>query len=370
MTENRTVTTPKDLVALNDYWHKLQEDPYAHSFYQVLRYIDARSDLLKPIGRNSLPKHEPVRMRQEPSMSFAPSNLTKVDRKPGRPGTISILGFGLFGPNGPLPLHITEYVHERIHHHKDHTLSAFADIFHHRLISLFYRAWANSQTTVSLDRKDSAFSRHVASLISMGVDSLLERDAIYDHVKFYFAGHLARQSRNPEGLVLILKSFFGIDVALKEFIPQWIDIHPEHQIQLGQTPLALGKDTILGSRIKDAQHKFRLELGPLKREEYRRFFPKEQKSKELLSWVRQYIGIELAWDVRLLLDKDEVQGIRLGQSGSLGLESFLGHRAPERGHFDELILDYEARNGQNKLRQSSEKIESSLTKHKSIPLPI
>ena len=345
MSKNRTVTTPKDLVALNDYWHTLEADPYDHSFYQVLRFIDARSDLLKPIGRNSLPKHEPVRLRQEPSMSFAPSNLTKVERKPGRPSTISILGFGLFGPNGPLPLHITEYVHERIHHHKDHTLSAFADIFHHRLITLFYRAWADSQTTVSLDRKNSAFSRHVASLISMGMDSLLERDAIYDHVKFYFAGHLARQSRNPEGLVSILKRFFGIEVALKEFIPQWIELHPEHQIQLGQNPVALGKDTILGSKVKDAQHKFRLELGPLSLAQYRRFFPQAQQSKELVSWVRQYIGIELAWDARLLLDKDEIQGLRLGQGGRLGLESFLGQRNPERGHFEELIIDYEARQG-------------------------
>lgn len=343
MTQNHTITTPKDLLALNKYWQNLQEAPYAHSFYQVLRFIDARSTLLKPIGRNSLPKHEPFRIRQEPSMSFAPSNLTKVEREPGKPTTISILGFGLFGPNGPLPLHITEYVHERIHHHKDHTHSAFADIFHHRLITLFYRAWANSQNTVSLDRKDSAFTRHVASLISLGMDSLLERDEVHDHIKFYFAGHLARQSRNPEGLVQILKSFLGVEVALKEFVPQWIEIHPEHQIQLGRTPLALGQDTILGSRIKDVQHRFRLEFGPLNAEEYRHFFPKEKKSRELISWMRQYIGIELAWDVQLRLDKDECEGIRLGQTGSLGLESFLGHRSPERGHFDELIIDYEER---------------------------
>ena len=353
MTQNRTITTPKDLVALNEYWHKLQEAPYAHSFYQVLRFIDARSTLLKPIGRNSLPRHEPLRMRQEPSMSFAPSNLTKVERQPGKATTISILGFGLFGPNGPLPLHITEYVHERIHHHKDHTHSAFADIFHHRLITLFYRAWANSQSTVNLDRQDSSFTRHVASLISLGVDSLLERDEIYDHIKFYFAGHLARQSRNPEGLVLILKSFFGIDVTLKEFIPQWIDIHPEHQIQLGQTPVALGQDSNLGSRIKDVQHKFRLALGPLKLDEYRHFFPKSNKSRELVSWIRQYIGIELAWDVQLVLDKNETQGLRLGQSNSLGLDSFLGNRAPEHGHFDELIIDYEDRLKQDKTHNTT-----------------
>ena len=164
---------------------------------------------------------------------------------------------------------------------------------------------------------------------------------------------MARQSRNPEGLIQILKSFFGVEVALKEFIPQWIEIHPEHQIQLGHTPLGLGQDTILGRRIKDAQHKFRLTLGPLNADEYRRFFPKEQKAKELVSWVRQYIGIELAWDVQLVLDQDECKGIRLGQSGSLGLESFLGHRSPERGHFDELIIDYEERFRQDKARSRS-----------------
>lgn len=352
----KTVATPKELLAYNQYWQDLEKAPYAHSFYQVLRFIDARSNLIKPIGRNALPRHEPIRMRQEPSMSFAPSNLTKVERQPGKPTTISILGFGLFGPNGPLPLHVTEYVHERIHHYKDHTHSAFADIFHHRLITLFYRAWADAQSTVSLDRQDDSFSRHVASLISLGLDSLLQRDEINDHLKFYFAGHFARQSRNPEGLILILKNFFGVDVQLKEFIHQWIDLQPEHQIKLGENSLGLGQETILGSRIKDAQHKFRLVFGPLSREQYRSFFPNGKRSRELVSWVRQYIGIELAWDTQLVLDKNDIEGIRLGQTGSLGLESFLGHRAPERGHFDEVYFDYETR-----LRQKSEQHKKNKT---------
>lgn len=343
MSQNRKPLTPKELVALNQYWQSLEEAPHHHSFYQVLRFIDARSNLRKPIGRNTLPRHEPIRMRQEPSMSFAPSNLTKVERQPAKPTTISILGFGLFGPNGPLPLHITEYVYERIHNHRDHTHSAFADIFHHRLITLFYRAWADAQNTVSLDRQEDNFSRHVASLISLGFDSLLNRDDIHDHIKLYFAGHLARQSRNPEGLIQILRTFFGVDVSLQEFIPQWLDIAPEHQIQLGVNPQSLGQDTILGSRIKDAQHKFRLALGPMSREQFRTFFPNAKRSRELISWVRQYIGIELAWDTQLILDKDEIEGVSLGGELRLGLDTFLGERNPERGDFDELIFDYETR---------------------------
>ncbi len=85
------------------------------------------------------------------------------------PPRISIYGFGLFGPNGPLPLHLTEYARERRRHHSDNTLSAFADLFHHRLILLFYRAWADAQSVNSLDRPDGhRFVDYVASLMNMG----------------------------------------------------------------------------------------------------------------------------------------------------------------------------------------------------------
>ncbi len=82
---------------------------------------------------------------------------------------VSILSFGLFGPNGPLPVHLTEYARERIYHHQDTSLRAFADLFHHRLALLFYRAWADAQPTVSLDRADNRrFEDYLSSLIGMG----------------------------------------------------------------------------------------------------------------------------------------------------------------------------------------------------------
>ena len=59
---------------------------------------------------------------------------------------------GLFGPNAPLPLHITDYARDREANAKDETLTAFLNVFHHRLISLFYRAWAVNQKAADLDR--------------------------------------------------------------------------------------------------------------------------------------------------------------------------------------------------------------------------
>ncbi len=124
------------------FWHGVRQTPWRYDLFQLLRRIDARGGERYPLGRAPLPKFEPLRIGQQPSMSFAPSTLAEVSlREESGLHEVSILSFGLFGPNGPLPVHMTEYARERIHHHQDTSLSAFVDLFHHRLTLLFYRAW-------------------------------------------------------------------------------------------------------------------------------------------------------------------------------------------------------------------------------------
>ena len=138
------------------FWRGVRETPWRYDLFQLLRRIDAQGGERYPLGRAPLPKFEPLRIGQQPSMGFAPSTVAEVrQREENGLHEVSILSFGLFGPNGPLPVHMTEYARERIHHHQDHSLSAFADLFHHRLTLLFYRAWADAQPTVSLDRPDN-----------------------------------------------------------------------------------------------------------------------------------------------------------------------------------------------------------------------
>jgi len=326
-----------------DFWRALEREPYAHDLFNTLRWIDARAGARLPLGRDTVARNEPVRVRQEPSMAFAPSTLSSVrPARGGRPPELSIYSFGLFGPNGPLPLHLTEYARERMHHYGDHTLSGFADVFHHRLILLFYRAWADAQSTVSLDRKEQRFTRYVASLLHMGVPSLWRRDTVMDHAKYYMAGHLLRQTRNPEGLKQILQTFFSVPVRIAEFVPQWIRLEPSQRLGLGGN-LGLGQDTILGTAVRDAQHKFRIELGPLGRSDYASFLPGGQRARQLTHWVRDYIGVELAWDVRPVLKHRDVRGVKLGGKQPLGLSSWLGKRRPEQGDARDLLLDYEGR---------------------------
>jgi type VI secretion system protein ImpH len=326
-----------------EFWRSLEDHPYAHDLFNTLRWIDARAGGRTALGRDMLPRNEPVRLRQEPSMAFAPSTLASArGARPGRPPELSIYSFGLFGPNGPLPLHLTEHARERMHHHRDRTLSAFADIFHHRLILLFYRAWADAQSTVSLDRGDGRYTRYVASLLHMGQPSMRGRDTVMDHAKYYMAGHLLRQTRNPEGLKHILQGFFRIPVRIREFIPQWIRLEAAQRLALGRS-MGLGRDTILGAAVRDAQHKFRIELGPLDRDTYAAFLPGGLRARQLTHWVRHYVGVEFAWDVRPVLRARDAAGVRLGGTHPLGLAAWLGTRQPAQGDAGDLVLDYESR---------------------------
>jgi type VI secretion system protein ImpH len=120
----------------------------------------------------------------------------------GRPPRIEVRFFGLFGPNGPLPLHLTEYARDRALHNADPTLVRFADIFHHRLLLLFYRAWAQAQPVVGLrpaGRRPLRRHRRLADRRGHGRRCAARPDAP-DEVKLHFAGLLTRQVRNADGL--------------------------------------------------------------------------------------------------------------------------------------------------------------------------
>ncbi len=277
-------------------------------------------------------------------MAFAPSTLSSCDTpEDNKPGRVEVRFFGLLGPNGPLPLHLTEHARARLLNAGDATFARFLDIFNHRFLLFFYRAWAQARPTVSLDRPhDDRFTVYVGALEGIAGAKLRQRDDIGDFAKLYFVGLLGRQVRNRDGLVSLLASYFQVPVQVEEFVGHWMRLSPREQTRLcaGDPSAQLGRGTVLGARVWDRQHKFRICLGPLTLGQYESFLPHGKAMVRLVAWVRQYFCFEFEWDVRLVLVHAEVPRTRLGQFGRLGWTTWLGER-PDATDAGDLVLDAE-----------------------------
>ena len=195
------------------FFAALSETPYRYDFYQTLRRLECLYDGKPRWGEALRPVDEPVRLGQDPDLSFAPASLASFEAQDGETPKLQVRLFGLFGPNGPLPIHLTEYARARLNHAGDPTFSRFLDIFHHRFLALFYRAWAQAQPHVNRDRpKADRFTVYVGAFIGMALKASRERDAVPDLAKLFHVGALIRQVRNTEGLTHILRHFFQVPV--------------------------------------------------------------------------------------------------------------------------------------------------------------
>ncbi|WP_020201809.1 MULTISPECIES: type VI secretion system baseplate subunit TssG [Cupriavidus] len=299
--------------------------PWQSSFLGLLRAISARAPGMPLPGTASLPGQEPFRIGQQPSLAFAPREIAALDVRGGHLD-IRLFGLGLWGPQGPLPLHMTELAYTRAESHQDHTLSAFANLFHQRALTLFYRAWAASQATVSLDRPDDeAFSFYVGSL--MGTDTA-EAALTHPptHARYAASAHLVREARNPDGLAATLSHYFGVPVAVDEYVAHWIRVAGPERTRLGAPAESsiVCEGAMLGEMVPDCQHKFRLVIGPLDLDQYLRLTPHGDDLPTLVDWVRAFVGYEYDWEIKLLVKPRAAPPARADAAQRLGYSTWLG----------------------------------------------
>jgi type VI secretion system protein ImpH len=314
----------------------LQRDAAAYDFYAALRLLECAHPGRARIGQSLRPQDDAVRFGQPPELAFAPGMLARFHPAlDGGAPRLDVNFFGLMGANGPMPQHLTDYVRDRLRNANDPTLSRFLDIFHHRMIALFYRAWASAQPTVSLDREHGdRFADYVASLVGLGMPSLRTRDAVPDVAKLHYAGHLAAHNRNAEGLAQLLQDYFRAPVRVEQFVGHWMRMPDDSlcRMRSGIEAQVLGATTVLGRRVWNCQHKFRVVVGPLKLDDYRRMLPGGASFRRLRDWVRNYAGMAYEWDINVQLERAEVPPLGLGIAGNarLGWTSWLHSAAPVR----------------------------------------
>lgn len=334
---------------------RLLAEPYAFDFFQAVRLLQRSAPSRAPVGLWGPPQLEAVRFRAQVSLSFPPSaisDLTTLD--PGRvPTVLTQAFFGLTGPSGVLPRFYTELLlrFESSKEPEHSALRDWLDLFNHRLLSLFQRAWGKYRLPFAYEQSAAgwgeldAFGETLFSLIGFGSPSLRNRLVVStgattrdepsqrktlaqvdDLALVYYAGLLAHRPRNAIGLEALVADYFGVPARVTQHVGQWLVLESADMTRLGTEAAhnRLGAGAVLGERVWDVQGKIRIHLGPLHYSEFVEFLPDPEpvpvrKAQFLLAHlVRLYVGQELDFDVQLILRGDEAPDCILDESQEVG----------------------------------------------------
>ncbi|MGF1462455.1 MAG: type VI secretion system baseplate subunit TssG [Maricaulaceae bacterium] len=290
--------------------------------FQILRLFEqaARADALAEkrapparLGEDGPLHAEPVRVAAALTNAFAAAETTALKQTPTGAPKLETPVLGLVGPLGVLPQHYTETA-LRQRRAREHALPDFLDLFHHRLVSLFYRAWRKYQLTQSVETETQIGADPISGLFRAigGLYGHAAADRLVQSAPgvIGFSGHFARPT-SAGALKGVLETATGLPVTIKTFQGDWAEIAEEDQSRLSQAYVRLGVDALAGARYWNAQSRFRVVLGPLDRTAFDRYVEPSDDRARLMDVIRLAAGPTLGFDVQLVLRRDDVPTARL-----------------------------------------------------------
>ena len=297
----------------------LRDEPTGFSFFQAVRVLSRLRPTRAPVGGWADPASEVVRFSASTSLGFPASEIQTLALPnaagPGAdaPARMTVNFLGLTGPQGVLP-HVYTTHAAALARARDTALRDFLDLFNHRVLSLFYRAWKSHQSAVLQEEgAEDRLHDHLLDLAGLGTEGLQGRLPLSDSVLAFYAGLLSLRARPADGLARLVGDYFDVPATVEQFVGEW-----RHLDERGQCTLDTDDDAgrlgfgVLGNAAWDAQARVRLRLGPLTRAQYDAFLPGGDAHEALCAMARLYAAEEVGVDAQLVLARGEVPPCVLG----------------------------------------------------------
>jgi type VI secretion system protein ImpH len=301
----------------------LEREPWRFDYFTVLRHLERMFKDRPRIGDSAARRDEFIHLGQDPFLDFPASNLARVVQGDNKPLQVFVKYLGMLGPQGALPLATTEEAYHYVLENDD-SFPRFLDIFNHRFLQLFFRAWADSRPIVQHDRPDvDRFVAYIGSTIGLGSGPYHNLDSVPDPAKLAFAGLLGAQAKCASRLAGAVRGLFKVKAEVEEFVGTWLAIEPADCTRVGQAHAALGKDMLVGRAIFSVQDKIRLRIYTTSLKQYMRFLPTGDLCEPLADLVFFYIGEQLEWELAPAIPTGSVEPLRLGRFGQLGWTTWM-----------------------------------------------
>jgi type VI secretion system protein ImpH len=290
----------------------------------VRKLEKSRPDLPR-VGYAKHPKEENIRFGQVPYLHFPTSEIADVTEGKGDvDASVMVYFFGLLGVNGPMPLEFTNYILQRSRNYYDHTWRRFADIIHHRMLSLFYRAFAVNEQSVCFDRSDDRFSEIIKSLAGFSPD--FAYGPVSESLILRYADRFGNTVKSKAALEYILCSLLKLKVKIKDFVFASYDIPEDCRAKLGDRKTAsLGVNSQIGLTYISASKKFEIGIGPVDFEVCGELMPGTYRFAVLTRVLQLYLDKAFDYDIRFTLISATIPRALLGfPSARLGYACWTG----------------------------------------------
>lgn len=303
---------------------RLLDQPQKFDLFQAISLLE-REGVAGGCAEIGEPGTEAVRLGSHLSLGFEASDVRAASTQPptGEAFRLTTPVLSLAGHAGPLPTAFTEMLLER-QGAKDFATADFLDIFHHRLLSLFYLnrkrrrpglAWSSPQA--------STIARVSARVCGLQTDTHASHRPRLRH-----AGLLGGAPRSMAALCALLSDRYGMPFTGEQFVGGWQRLEEDELTAIGDAhrPPELGRTAFVGRRVWDQAAGIRLSADGQPLERVLEFLPGGELHDDFKAAVRHFLPSALRVEVCLRPAAGELPSGRLtgSEAPRLGWNAWMG----------------------------------------------
>jgi type VI secretion system protein ImpH len=316
---------------------RLTRAGHAYDFFQAVWLLERAATGAAPVGQRGPAAREGVRFRPDVSLAFPGTDVARIGASTDAGGETKFVVeetfLGLYGVSTPLPLHYATDILRGVEaggaaQRAGDAVRDFLDVFHHRLISLFYRCWLKYryERAYSAPGRDvlTGFVRLLCGLPSGADEQTLGVPPLR---LLRYAGTLTQHPRSAATLGGLLSDYWGeLNVQVRQFVGQWLPVAAADQNRLGVLNSAPGRNLTVGEQIFDLGGSFRITVGPVDWETYLSFVPGGPRFQATRALTRLYCSDPLAFSLEVRIAAGEIPPLVLrsdGPAGALGMTTWV-----------------------------------------------
>jgi len=308
----------------------LQREGRRFGFFQAVQILHRVIPDSVPVGELGPPQREAVRFRHDPSLVFHAGDIDGIEVRDlagaGPRALMTTTFLGLVGSASPLGIMFSEEV-LRAEPAEGEALRAFYDLFHHRLVSLFYRTWKKHRFSAGF-RRDAGdpFTRRMLAFVGVDAAGATPKRGLAPLERLALAPLLSSPARTARSLQIVLERLMpGMCVDVVQFASRRVQVREEDRCSLGLRNNVLGGDFTVGRSVLDCAGRFRVVVGPLDYGTFEALMPGGERYARMRDIVLQFSPAHLEPELELVLAPETAPRFQLGseRGARLGVTTHL-----------------------------------------------